>query len=92
MNFGDTMVMEEEPHQEPLVVGVSSTTEMNQNIATDLTKTFGGEEKPGKCKVNLERPIGLEEDPHVQGSRHEAEAYTLPSYQTKVTDPSGAGN
>ncbi|KAJ1391056.1 putative low-temperature-induced 65 kDa protein [Sesbania bispinosa] len=92
MNFGGTMVMEEEPHQEPLVVGVSSTTEMNQNIATDTAKTFGGEEKPGQCEVNLERPIGLEEDPQAQESRHEAEAYTPPSYQTKVTDPSGAGS
>ncbi|KAJ1376532.1 putative low-temperature-induced 65 kDa protein [Sesbania bispinosa] len=90
MNFGGTTVMEEEPHQDPLVVGASSTTGMNQNIATDTAKTFGGEEKPGQCEVNLERPIGLKEDPHSQGSRHEAEAYTLPSYQTKVTDPSGA--
>ncbi|XP_061369533.1 low-temperature-induced 65 kDa protein-like isoform X2 [Gastrolobium bilobum] len=88
-NFGGARVMGEEHHQDPLVVGDSSTTEINQTISSDPDKKFAGEEKPGQYKVNLERPIGLDEDPHAPGSK--PEAYIPPNYQTKVTDPRGAG-
>ncbi|XP_057424695.1 low-temperature-induced 65 kDa protein-like [Lotus japonicus] len=86
-DFGSTTVMgEEQPHQDPVVVGVSSTAEMNQNIDTEPVKKIAGEEKP----MDLERPTVLEDDHHAQGSR--PEAYTLPSYETNVTVPSGAGS
>lgn len=83
VSFGGTTVKGEEPHQEPRVVGVSPTTEINQNITTDPAKTFVGEEESGKPKVSLQ------EDPHLSGSR--PEAYTPPKYQTEVTDLTGAG-
>lgn len=82
-DFKGTKVMEEEPHYDPLVEGVSSTTEINQNIATDQDKTFAVEEKPGQFEANLERPIILE--------KYSKEQRNIPSDQTKDTDPSGAG-
>ncbi|EXC15981.1 hypothetical protein L484_015784 [Morus notabilis] len=61
--------------------GISETKE------TDPSKTF----VPGtESKVNLERPKGgLVEDPH---AAKDTPSYTPPNYQTKVTDPTGAGN
>ncbi|XP_061358969.1 low-temperature-induced 65 kDa protein-like [Gastrolobium bilobum] len=87
VNFGDAKVMGEELHHEPRVVVVSPTAEINQSRSTDPARTFVGEEKAHK--FNLERPMDLEEDPHAPGSR--PEAFTPANYQTKVTDPTGAG-
>ncbi|KAE9589058.1 hypothetical protein Lal_00000448 [Lupinus albus] len=71
-----TKIEAEEPHQEPQVVDVNPTTDINRNIATDQTKTFVYEEN-------------LEEDSHGSGSRDEA--YTPPKYhQTEDTDLTGA--
>ena len=54
---------------------------------TDPSKTF----VPGtESKVNLQRPKGLEEDPHAPTDF--PHKYTPSNYQTKVTDPTGAGN
>lgn len=60
--------------------GISETKE------TDPSKTF----VPGtESKVNLERPKGgLVEDPR---AAKDTPSYTPPNYQTKVTDPTGAG-
>jgi len=79
----------EESSHNPRVEGVSPNTEINRTISTDQAKTFAVEEKPEQYKANLERPIVLEEDSQNQGNR--TEEYTLPNYQTKETDPSGAG-
>jgi len=78
-----------EPHQEPRVVVVSPTTEVHQSRATDPTGTFVEVEKVVHTKVNFERPIHLEEDPHAPGSA--PQAYASANYQTKVKDPTGAG-
>ncbi|KAK7315033.1 hypothetical protein VNO77_33565 [Canavalia gladiata] len=89
-NFGGTTLMREEPHHEPRVVVVSPTIGTNQSRPTEPTRTFvGGEKAVQQPKVNLERPMALEEDPHAPRSR--PEAYAPPNYQTKVTDPTGAG-
>ncbi|TKY51292.1 Low-temperature-induced 65 kDa protein [Spatholobus suberectus] len=94
IDFGGTTgttVMGEEPRHDALLGDVSSTTEIDQNTATEPAKTFSVEERAGLPKDNLERSIGLdlEEEPHATGSR--PEAYTPPNYHTKVTDPSGVG-
>ena len=91
VNFGGTSVMGVEPHHQPRVVVVSPTTEIDQSRVTDRARTFVGvgEDKAAHHKINLERPMGLEEDPHAPGSRLEAHAPA--NYQTKVTDPTGAG-
>lgn len=88
---GTTGSTEEEPRHDALLGGISSTTEkseIDQNIATEPAKTFSGEEKEELPKDNLEKSIGLEEEPHTPASR--PEAYT-PNYQIEVTDPSGVG-
>nr|XP_012567369.1 LIM domain-containing protein A-like isoform X2 [Cicer arietinum] len=75
VNFGGTRVMREEHDHEARVVVVSpTTTEINQSM---------------QHKVNLERRMNLEEDPHAPGSR--LEAYAISNYQTKLTDPTRAG-
>ncbi|KAK7313879.1 hypothetical protein VNO77_39082 [Canavalia gladiata] len=89
INFGGTTVLVEEPHHKPLDESDSSTTEIDQCLATDPAKIFSVEEKGGLPKDNLERPIGLKEDPHALGSR--PEAYIPSNDQIKVTDPSGGG-
>ncbi|CAJ2630036.1 unnamed protein product [Trifolium pratense] len=77
-------VPSEKPHYNPLVGGASLTTAINQKNATDKA----AEEKQEQREVNLERSIvSEEEDSQEKGSR--PEAYTLPNYQTKDTDPSG---
>ncbi|KAG4952517.1 hypothetical protein JHK85_046384 [Glycine max] len=89
VNFGGTTVMGVEPLHEPRVVVVSPTTVINQNRTTDPTGTFVEVEKAVHPKVNLERPMYLEEDPHAPIST--SQAYAPANYQTKVTDPTGAG-
>ncbi|KHN42539.1 Low-temperature-induced 65 kDa protein [Glycine soja] len=89
VNFGGTTVMGVEPLHELRVVVVSPTTEINQNRTTDPTRTFVEGEKAVHRKVNLERPMYLEEDPHAP--RSTSQAYAPANYQTKVTDPTGAG-
>lgn len=79
----------EEPHHDPSVEGVSSTTGINQNIATDKAKTFDLEEKPDQFKADFERPIVSKEDSQEQGSR--TDAYNLPKYQARDTDPNVEG-
>ncbi|KAK7279955.1 hypothetical protein RJT34_25017 [Clitoria ternatea] len=93
-NVGGKTDVGEEPHHDPQVGGVSSPTDINQSIATgtDPAKTFSVEEKAGLPMDNLEKPIGLEEDPQALGRRPEPELYTPPNYQTKVTDPRVAGS
>ncbi|KAL5069875.1 hypothetical protein RYX36_020762 [Vicia faba] len=75
----------EEPYHDPLTEGVSSTTETNQNIATDKAKPFALEEKPDQFKADFEGPIVSKEDSQEQGSR--TDAYDIPKYQTRDTDP-----
>jgi len=84
IGFEGTKFTGQEPHHAPLVEGVSSTTE-----TTDKAETFALEDKVEKREANLERQIDLEEDSQEQGSR--AEAYTLPTYQTKDTSPNVEG-
>ncbi|MED6151002.1 hypothetical protein PIB30_078096 [Stylosanthes scabra] len=76
-----TAFVGEEPHDQPRVVGASSTTdETNEDIATDKEKFKG----------NLERPTNLNEDLRPPGSR--PEAYTIPpSYQSEDSDLTGKG-
>ncbi|XP_058769784.1 uncharacterized protein LOC131643551 isoform X2 [Vicia villosa] len=75
----------EEPRRDPSVEGVSSTTGINRNIATDMAKAFDLEEKPDQFKADFERPIFSKKDPQEQGSR--TDAYDLPKYQARDTDP-----
>ncbi|KAK7349993.1 hypothetical protein VNO77_07990 [Canavalia gladiata] len=89
IDFGGTTVLVEEPHHKPLDESDSSTIEIDQCLATDPAKIFSVEEKGGLPKDNLERPIGLKEDPHALGSR--LEAYIPSNDQIKVTDPCGGG-
>ena len=44
----------------------------------------------GQRRVNLERPMGLEEDPHAPKDIR-LEGYTPSNYQTKFTDHTGTG-
>lgn len=78
------------PGKEPQVVVVSPKTESDQNRATESARTFAGEEGyAGQLKVNLERPTGLVED--LDAPRATPQAHTASNYQSKVTDPTGAG-
>ncbi|PRQ60091.1 hypothetical protein RchiOBHm_Chr1g0377331 [Rosa chinensis] len=43
----------------------------------------------GQSRVNLDRPRGLEEDPHAPKAN--PQAYTPSNYETKVTDPTKSG-
>lgn len=91
-NYGRATAIREEP-QVPVNTPVSSfphrvyeTKESNDPSRT-LVSGSGG--NLGESKVNLGRPKGLEEDPHAPKDV----AYSTPSnYQTKVSDPTGAGN
>ncbi|GAU15429.1 hypothetical protein TSUD_44660, partial [Trifolium subterraneum] len=80
---GDLDEEDEEIVQDPQVQqvpigGASLTTAINQKNATDKAAE----------EANLERSIvSEEEDSQEKGSR--PEAYTIPNYQTKDTDPSG---
>ena len=89
VNLGGIAVKGGEPHHEPRVMVVSPTTGVNQSRASDPTRTFVAVEKAVHAKVNLERPIHLEEDPHAPRSAHQA--YAPANYETKVKDPSGLG-
>lgn len=82
IDFGGTTDMADESHHNSVP---SSTTEIDQKIVT----TFPVEEKAGLPKDNLERSMGLEEEPYSPGRR--PEAYTPPIYQTKVTHPTEEG-
>ncbi|CAK8573523.1 unnamed protein product [Lathyrus sativus] len=84
-NLEGSKVVGEEPHHDPLNKGVSSKTETNQSIDTDKAKPFDLEEKPDQFKADFERPRVSKEDSQEQRSR--TEAYDLPSYQTRDTDP-----
>ncbi|CAJ1977066.1 unnamed protein product [Sphenostylis stenocarpa] len=81
IDFGSTTVMADEAHHDSL----PSTTDIDQNIATEPANTFSAEKKRGLPKDNLDWSIGLEEEPY--SPRNRPEAYTPPKYQTKVTDP-----
>ena len=91
VNVGGRTVTGQEPLQEPRVVVVSSSTAegVHHSRATDPVKTFVGEDKTGQRRVNLERPMDLEEDP--QAPRSAPHAYTPSNYESKVTDPIKAG-
>ncbi|KAI4351755.1 hypothetical protein L6164_006077 [Bauhinia variegata] len=89
VNVGGTTVMGQEHHHEPRVVVVSPVADSNLNSGIEPAGTFVGEDKTRQPKVNLDRPMGLDEDPQAPGSR--AVAYDPPHYQSKVTDPTGAG-
>ncbi|XP_054786159.1 low-temperature-induced 65 kDa protein-like isoform X2 [Prosopis cineraria] len=82
---------EQDHHQEPKVVVVSPNMGTDQTVAKDsATRTFAGEEgNAGQRKVNLQRPIDLEEDPATFGTTRHPRAAS--NYQSKVTDPTGAG-
>ncbi|KAL2324527.1 hypothetical protein Fmac_023585 [Flemingia macrophylla] len=85
--FGGTTVKGKEPRYDALLGGVSSTTEIDQNTDTEPAKTFYVEEKAGLPDDNLEKSIGMEEEPRAPKST--PETYNTPNYLTKVTDPSG---
>ncbi|KAK7283648.1 hypothetical protein RIF29_13313 [Crotalaria pallida] len=87
-NFGGTTAMVEPHHHEPRVVVLSPTTGVSQSRVTDPARTFVGD-MGVQHKVNLETPMGLEEDPHAPRSTPLAHAPA--NYQTKVTDPTKAG-
>ncbi|KAE9592585.1 hypothetical protein Lal_00028578 [Lupinus albus] len=88
-NFEDSTVMAEPPHHNARVVVVSPTTGIGEGRVNDPARTFVGEDMRMHDKVNLVRPMGLEEDPHAPRSTPVAHAPA--NYQTKVTDPTGAG-
>lgn len=90
VNFGGTTVMGQEPHHEPRVIVASPSSGINQSRSVDPARTFvEGDKAMHHHKVNLERPMHLEEDPHAPGRT--TQAYSPANYQTKVTDPTGAG-
>lgn len=89
VNFGGANVVGEKPHHEPRVVVVSPSTEINQSRSTGPARTFVEAGRVEQPNVNLVRPMDLEADPHAPGNRHPA--YASANYQTKVTDPTGAG-
>lgn len=80
-------------HEEPKVVVVSTGTGADQTVGNDYSaaRTFAREEgKAGQGKVNLQKPIvNLEEDPAAPRSTQKYHAAS--NYQSKVTDPTGAG-
>lgn len=93
-NFGKPSLMrEEEPHA-PLNTPVSSFSHgvYETKNSTDPSRTIvsGSTEKLGSGD-NLQRPKCLEEDPHAPKGFNR-EDYTPSNYQTKVSDPTGAGN
>ncbi|KAB1210703.1 Low-temperature-induced 65 kDa protein [Morella rubra] len=102
-DFGNLATMTEDPVSpdqdihETQVIEPMNSTPVSQSHAvngTDPSKTFvpGEEASMGQPRVNLERPItGLEEDPN-SPNRGRPEAYTPSNYQTKVTDPTRAGD
>ncbi|KAK4283099.1 hypothetical protein QN277_000091 [Acacia crassicarpa] len=77
-------------HQEPKVVVVSPGIGNDQKVANDsATRTFTAEEgNTRQQKVNLQKPLDLEEDPAAPGSGH---PHTASNHQSKVTDPTGTG-
>lgn len=70
----------EAAHKEPHAVVVSPDTEGYENRGSESSGRFVGE---GKV-LNLERPMELVEDPTLA-------PHTASNYQSKVTDPTGAG-
>ena len=65
---------------------------VEQSKAAEPTETLtprqeAVQEKPG---ISLDKPTGLEEDPHFP--KNSPVDYTPSNYQTKVTEPTGAGN
>jgi hypothetical protein len=90
VNFGKTTVMGEVPHA-PQNTPVSHAPGVNGTRGTDPSKTSiqGQEERSGQRRVNLERPMSLEEDPYAPKDR--PEDFTSSNYQTEVTDPTGTG-
>lgn len=65
---------------------------MEQTKGTDPIGNIAREQEAirGQPEVNLDRPIGLEEDPHAPKSR--PGEHDPSNYQTKVSDPTSAGN
>ncbi|KAI4347542.1 hypothetical protein L6164_008348 [Bauhinia variegata] len=77
VNVGGTTATGEEHHKEPRTAVVSSSAESNLNGVTEPAGTFVREDNTRQlAEVNLDRPMGLDEHP----------------YQSKVTDPTGAGD
>ncbi|XP_019453880.1 PREDICTED: low-temperature-induced 78 kDa protein-like isoform X2 [Lupinus angustifolius] len=88
-NFGGSTVLAEPPHHNPRVIVVSPTTGIGQSRVNDPARTFVGDDMRVHDKVNLVRPMGLEEDPHAP--RSTPVSHDPANYQTKVTDPTRAG-
>ncbi|XP_041002849.1 low-temperature-induced 65 kDa protein [Juglans microcarpa x Juglans regia] len=88
--FGNPIVSGEQSHA-PQNTPVSPPPGDYGTKATDPTKTsvLGEGGGTGQPKVNLERPMGLEEDRHAPKDRSEPHSPT--NYRTKVTDPKGTG-
>ncbi|XP_035550854.1 low-temperature-induced 65 kDa protein-like isoform X1 [Juglans regia] len=88
--FGNPIVSGEKPHA-PQNTPVSRPPGDYGTKATDPTKTslLGERGGTGQPKVNLERPMGLEEDRHAPKDR--SEPHNPANYRTKVTDPKGTG-
>lgn len=87
VNFGGTTIMGEQHHHEPIVLVVKPATEnINQSKFTEPARTTIVREE-----ITILQPkVNLVEDPHAPGSRFDA--HDPANYQTKVTDPTGAGN
>ncbi|XP_048325771.2 low-temperature-induced 65 kDa protein isoform X3 [Ziziphus jujuba] len=80
-NFERATVISEEP-KAPV------NTKESSDPSRTLVSGPGG--NLGESKVNLERPKGMQEDPHAPKDVHH-QTRTPPNYQTKVSDPTGAG-
>ncbi|KAK9291845.1 hypothetical protein L1049_019795 [Liquidambar formosana] len=83
-------VLEEAPHA-PVNTPASFSPGISETRVNDRTKNFdhGQEENQGQHRGYLGRSTVLKEDPHAPKDR--PEAHTPANYQTKVTDPTGAG-
>lgn len=87
-----SLMREEEPHP-PLNTPVSSFShgvyEKKDSTEPGRTVVSGSTANLGESRVNLQRPKGSEEDPH---DPKEFNRQDPSNYQTKVSDPTGAGN
>ncbi|KAF3432992.1 hypothetical protein FNV43_RR24094 [Rhamnella rubrinervis] len=93
-NFGKPSLMgEEEPHallNTPVPSFSHGAYETKDSTDPSTIFVSGSTTNLGESRVNLERPKGLEEDPHAS-KEFNRQDYTPSNYQTKVSDPTGAG-
>lgn len=94
-DFGKPTLIREEVPRAPLNTPVSSFSHgvYETKDITDPSKTFisGSGADSGESRVNLQRTKGLKEDPHAPKNIHGQDRFPS-NYETKVTDPTGAGD